>query len=331
MALTNTTQFLADVRRQGMIPNVATLGNQDSDILRYADLELEARILPLMLSVNEEYNTQTYDVVTVGGQQEFRVPPRSIAGKLRDIKYIIGATRLPLPRIEIENLPSWTLNATGVPSAFYLKAGSVNLVPTPGNNAVLRMQYFCNHGSFVNWGGTTNAVAAVISGATYSTTTVPKDTLNLTIPAGFTPVVGQKYDVISSRTPYEHLAIGVVCLTGGLTPTFQVSPVIPNLSGPPSGLSPNIQQGDILVGAESMPIVPLPPDIQQLLVMRTVISVLTSIGDIERVAASEELYANLQRQTLNLYTPRVDGAPKKMGGALSKMTGSGFFPGFKVW
>lgn len=331
MAYTTTTDFCSDVRRLAMAPNAATQGNQNSDLLRYADQEMEARIYPLLLSVNEEYNVQTIDVNTINNISAYRVPPRAIAGKLRDVKYLQNATQIPMPKIEIEQLPSWTLNSHGgAPAGFYLKAGTINVIPIPPGGNALRFQYFANHGKMVDWAGTSNSTAGIINNTpTYSTTTVLNDTVSFTA-SSFTPVLNSYYDVIAQSTPFEHLAISLKCIQVS-PPLYQVQPVALGVPGNnPSPLSPAIALGDIVVPTNTMPIIPLSMDIYQALMTRVAIQLLSSLGDLDRVTFLEQQYENTKTQMLKLYSPRVDGSPKKMQGLLSKMSGVGV-SGFKVW
>lgn len=331
MAYTNTVDFLADVRRLAMIPNTATQGNTDADLLRYADQEMEARITPLVLSVNEEYNVQTLDVNTVQNIQGYRVPPRAIAGKLRDVKYLQGGTQLPMPKIEIEQLTAWTLNSYGgAPAGFFLKAGTVNVVPIPPGGNALRFQYFANHGKFSSWNSTDKVGRGlVVRSVAYSTTLVQNDTVSFV--ADFTPTIDALYDIIVQNPPFEFLALSVQCVTASPTSVFKV--VNPALGVPgytPACLSPTIAPGDIVTPANTMPIIPLSMDIYELLVCRVAIQVLSSLGDTERMAALEQQYEVSKAQMLKLYSPRVDGSPKKMQGLLTRLTNSGI-AGFKVW
>jgi hypothetical protein len=331
MAYTTTQDFCADVRRLAMIPNSATQGNQNADLLRYADQEMEARIYPLILSVNEEYNVQTLDVNTSQNIQGYRMPPRAIAGKLRDIKYLQGGTQLPMPKIEIEQLTAWTLNSYGgAPAGFFLKAGTVNVVPIPPGGNALRFQYFANHGKFSDWAGTSNAAGGIIGIApTYSTTLVLNDTVSFTAPS-FAPTLNALYDVVAQNPPFEHLAISLKCIQVS-PPLYQVlNPALGVPGYTPASLSPVISIGDVICPTNSMPLVPLPMDIYQLLMTRVALQAINSLGDTERMQSLEAQYENGKAQMLKLYSPRVDGSPKKMQGLLSRMTNSGV-AGFKVW
>ena len=132
-----------------MLPNTATLGLQDADLLSAADMEMNARLMPLILSVNEEYGVQTMDIPIVQGKSQYRMPTRGAGAKLRDVRLILGNNTYPLPKIEVEQIQAWLTNARGTPQGFWLAAGSINLIPNP-SGGVLRMRFYQQHGRFVS-------------------------------------------------------------------------------------------------------------------------------------------------------------------------------------
>ena len=308
-----TAQLIADVRRQIMLPATATLGLEDADLLSAADVEMQSRILPLILSVNSEYNVQTIDVGIVNGQAQYRMPLRAAGSKLRDIRYIIGATMMSLPLINIEEVQNWNTLATGPAQGFYMQAASVNIVPVP-SVGVLRMRYYAQHKQFVLWDGVDSSVASVITSPTYSTTVTPNDTLTLQTSGAFVPVAGQKYDIISAAQPYEHLTLSTPCTADPLAgPYTLLAPSVASTRACVS-LSPNITEGDLIVPAGQSPVVQLPDEVYQLLVTRTCIQLLVQVGDLERAAGLETIFKRQSEDFLKMFSPRSDGTPHKMTG-----------------
>lgn len=312
-----TLDLITDVTRLAMTPTATGIGTLNTDILAIANMELSSRILPLVLSINEEYNVQTIDVPIIAGQSQYRMPDRAMGSKLRDVRYIQGGTQLPLPRIEIEQLQAFTLNAQGVPYGFWLEAGSINLVPVPPAGGALRIRYYTAPRKYVEWNGSTTSatIGIVASVQGYYTVNRYNDTVGATptLP-GFTTPLTKQVDIISSRTPYEYLAIDSVVTTTG-TPRFTV-PSAPNLAGNAPNLSPNIRAGDIFASGDTSPIVQLPDEAYPLLVARVAINLAYQLGDFEKGAALEKMYLNQEASYLKMFSPRVDGAPKKMQGLL---------------
>ena len=307
------TDLLADVRRRAMLPSATTLGTTDADLLLHADNEMASRLVPLVMSVNEEFYVQTIDVAT-SSQSAYRIPNRSAGGKLRDVVFLSGNAQIPLARIEPERLHEWTVNATGQPAGFYLEAGAVNLVPKPSGGGILRMRYFVRPGRLTATAGQYGTITAVA----YSGNTV-----NVTCP-GFAVTAGALYDIIAARPPFEYL------LTDGVSSGTGTGSAILTVSSPTTpapGLSPNIQVGDIIAQRDVSPLMQLPVEMHSLLAQRVVCAVMEAMGYGERLEMAEAAYARLEAAALKMISPRVDGAPRKMRGVMGfgRNLGIGWF------
>lgn len=306
-----TSQLLADVRRQLMLPNTATLGLQDADILYAADMEMQSRLLPTILSINEEYGVQTVDIPLVAGQTQYRMPSRGAGSKLRDVRIIVGNVMSPLRRLYIEQLSDFSISAKGTPMGFWLAAGSINLVPAPAVG-VLRLRFYQQHGKYVVWDGSNTSTAARLSSVVgYSQTVAQMDTIEFTVPT-FTPVLNNLYDLIASSTPYEFLAMSASC-TDAVSP-YKLTVPVPAPSLQTQNLSPNVQAGDIICKAGEVPVVQLPDEAYEMLVSRICVAISMQVGDSERAAAFDTFYEKQKKDYLKMFAPRVDGSPKKLLG-----------------
>lgn len=313
MALKTTTALVADVRRQLMLPDTATLGTQAADILAAADLEMTSRILPLMQSVNEEYGVLAIDIALEPGKSQYRMPNQAAGAKLRDVRLLVGAQQRILPKIEIEQLGAWNTVSRGSPVGFYLQAGSINLVPAPSSGA-LRVRYYQPHGTFISWAGASQAAVAgrIITAVSYSTDLAPNDTVTFGM-ATFVPVAASLYDVIAATTPYETLAQNAVCTDGSPSP-FSIRVTTGQAVSAAINMSPNIQIQDIVCPSGSVPVVQLPDEAYRLLLYRTCIAVLVQIGDLERAQVFEGMYQQHEAAWVGMSSSRVDGSPPKLMG-----------------
>lgn len=303
-----TTDLLADVRRRAMLPTTSTLGATDADILAHADNEMASRLVPLVTSVNEEFYVQTMDFQLTGGQAAYRMPNRSAGGKLRDVTYLLGASRINLARIEPEQLTAFIVSPVGMPTAFYLEAGAVNLVPAPAGAGILRMAYYVRPGRFTS----SAAEYGVVTSVTYSGNSV-----TIGFSGSLTTSNGSLYDVIAFRPPFEYLLTdGTASASGAGTVTLTV----PGPSTPSPALSPNIAVGDYICARDKSPILQLPVELHSLLAQRVVCAIFESLAYAERLEMAERVYARMEQAALRLITPRVDGAPRKMRGLLNSMS-----------
>lgn len=319
-----TTDLLSDAKRLAMIPVAQALGTQDADLLAIADMEMATRVLPVVLSVNEEFNVQTVDIPVVAGQQQYRMPTRAVGAKLRDVRYVQGGVVFPLPRLEIEQLGAWTLNASGIPQGFWLEAGSINLQPAPPPGGALRVRYYARQAKLVAFPSPSTAnIALVASVGPYTTVNRLNDTVEVTPDtAAFNPAAPAKVDIISSNTPYEYLAIDATLssVSGGAR-RLTVSTAL-GVPGRAPNLSPNVAAGDVLVNngsaAPISPVVQLPDEAYPLLVTRLACALMAQLGDLERLQSLEASYERAKVDYLRLTAPRVDGAPKKVQGFLTR-------------
>ena len=303
-----TSDLLADVRRRAMLPTTSTLGLADADILEHANNEMATRLVPLVTSVNEEFYVQTIDVTLVAGQGAYRIPNRSAGGKLRDVTYLLGSSVLNLARIEPEQLTQFASSATGTPSAFYMEAGTVNLVPVPAGGGTLRMKFFVRPGRFTATATDYGVITAVTINSVSASSGVFTGTFSGSLTASGT------FDVIAFRPPFEYLALNAAGFTFS-------APNIALVATPAtsSTLSLNIASGDYITKPDLSPVIQLPVELHSLLVQRTVCAIMETFNYGERLAAAEAAYVRMEEAALKLITPRVDGAPRKMRGVLNLM------------
>lgn len=305
-----TTELLADVRRSGMLPDSAPSGVSDTDILAHANKELQARLLPLVMSVREEFYVQPYSTPLVGNQQGYRVPSRGIGNKLRDVLLQLNDGSLQnLARIAPETYPEMMTTAPAVyPWAFYMESDSVMLVPTPSTTgaAALVLKYLLRP----SW------LVPVSATATPTVTTVQANTPS----SGLTRInhsatgtdlgTSTRLDVVMARPGFRTLMVGVVPVSSG------VGYVVVNATDLPSDFSTANNAGDYLSAAETTPVVQLPPELHNLLYQRTLCRVLQSIGDLEALQAAEANAAQMEKDAVGIIANRVEGEPKKVVGRL---------------
>ena len=316
-----TTDLLADVRRRAMLPNVSTQGTTDADLLEYANNEMSANLVPLVMSVNEEFFVQTVDVATISGQYAYRLPNRNVGGKLRDVNYIMGAALLNLARIEPEQLTQFVVGSVGFPAGFYLESGSINLIPKPSVGGLLRFKHFVRPGRLI----TSTAQYGTITAVNYT----GPDTVVLSVSGSspFVPSSGPTVDVIAANPPFEYLLTNATVTSTVSGGTVDRTVTVTSPTSPPPNFSPNIQVGDYITQLDVSPVIQLPVELHSLLAQRIVCAVMESFGYQERWAQAKRIADEMEERALRLIAPRVDGAPKKMRGILN--THTRFGPGLR--
>jgi len=106
----------------------------ETDILAFANEEMQATMVPNIMSFNEEYYVVTKDITLVNNVTRYQIPDRAVGMKLRDIFYKDSTNNLfEMTRIAPDDR-SYFDNSTGDRAyAFYLENDFVVLMPREEN------------------------------------------------------------------------------------------------------------------------------------------------------------------------------------------------------
>jgi hypothetical protein len=286
-----TTDFLASVRARGAIPTTTNSNNVNntSNLLALATEELHIKLLPLIMSVREEFYVARKSHTITADQDTYAIPSRASGVVLRDVQIIVGNDIRSLEPVDSERIST---TSSGDPEGYYLEHQNVVLYPTPNSTTgTLRLRYFMRPSRLA-----LTSACAQISAINTSTNTV---TVN-TVPSSWasTTVV----DFIKATPPYQHLAIDQsISSVAGSTITF---------ASLPSDLAVN----DWIALAEYTPIPQIPFEFHPVLAQMTVVKALESVGDREGAAAAKRDLDEIKQNAIQLVTPRVQGSNKKVIG-----------------
>lgn len=287
-AFTTTVLLLPALKRRGLLPStVETLAN--SDYLELADGELQAMIVPLIMSVREEYFVTTLDTTLISGTASYNIPPRAIGGKLRDVLISDASSGFrQLDRIEPERVGNYG-STSGGPIGYKLEGNYVVMVPSPGSNAgTLRQTYFIRPGRLVESTG-----AGEITGIAGSVITCSN------VPTTFTTSL--RFDLQKGTPGFQNLAIdrAISAVTTGAGGTVTLS------AAPPSELV----IGDFVCLANESVIPQIPVEFHPLLAERVVFKALEALGDPKAVVA-KQVADEMSTRALTLATPRSEGSAR---------------------
>jgi len=311
-----TTDFCQDVRDAAGLPNSAVPGVDNLTILRLADAQLRAHVVPQLARVSEEYYIRRFDILGTVGLGTYRLPARAAGASTRTVQFLLGAippgaitTSLlyPLERIAPERLPVFqpTDQYRGLPWAFYMEAATINLVPIPASLITLRVRVQHRPGKLVL--DTDTAQGGVITSV--GTTTVGGLPCYSIATASFNRTGQQAADVISGTSPFEVLASGTI--NQGGTSQFLQS----DFTTPP-------QVGDWLTLPDVSPVVQVPVELEPVVAGLTAAAILRSKN---RKAHAKDLFDEAMgsmKETLSVMAPRTKGNPKvQTGGIWNKLRG----------
>jgi hypothetical protein len=293
---TATNYLIPAIKRRLMVPTTqATF--QAADFLAVLNAELQSEVVPLLMSVREEYFVAETDVDVTAGTAAYDIPERAIGGDLRDVLMVAsdGTTR-NLVRLEPEAAVGWPAG-DGTPAGFVLKDEQVVLYPAPsGTTEQLRLSYHRRPGVLVD-------VADV---ATVSSSTATAVTAVASAPASFT--TSAPLDFIRGAPQFRTLSAEVTpSAVSGTSITITT----------PSGLA----AGDYLALAGESPVAQVPLELLPVLVLRACIVIATALGDREMAGmVSGELQAK-QQSALTLIANRVKGEQRKMPNGMRRWRG----------
>ena len=288
--------LLSSVKQRAMTPSNQNL-LQDSDIVRIASEELQSVVLPLIISVKEEYYTTNQDQTFVNGQTAYTLPQRAVGSKLRDIVLIdFNNNQVLLNYINPEDLKSsWAYSPYQFgfypqDNQFILVLG--NLISAVGNYQFVRMRYFRRPNTLC----TTDSTSGNAGQITAINTGTKEVTLSF-VPTTWTTLT--LFDVINSLPPFQSRGDDqTITAINGFILTF-------------SSLPTGIAVGDWVSEANFSPIPQIPVECQRLLECLTAARVLQYCGEPAYQIAQQQA-TQLQRDMLQLLCPRVDGSPQKI-------------------
>lgn len=308
MALT-TTELLADIRRSAMLPSSASDGTTDTDLLAQADKEMQTRIVPMVLRLQQEFYVRTVTTPLVANQGMYPIPRRSMGSRVRTLFYTAANIRQKLARLRPEEKDLALTNGSGYPYGFYLDAANIVLIPPASDtSAVLEIDYYVRANRLV-LPTSARQITAVTPGTNYlGAASASRTRIQWSSSIAF----GSSIDFVKNAQPFEHLMIGASFNSaGGSVASIDVAT---------SAIIATPEVGDWVTNADEAPVVQAPIECHGLLAQCVASRVLRAEG---YTAEADTCDADVQRMTADVVavlTPRVDGNPSKLaGGVLSQM------------
>jgi hypothetical protein len=277
-------ELISQIQRRGMFASSSnTLAT--ADYLSFINDEIQTCIVPLVMSVREEFFVTSADQTITSGTASYAIPTRAIGSKLRNVLVLNGSDYVPLPRLEPEAVNRVTSSSVGQPEGYYIQGNNVVLYPSPGTSSTLRLSYFIRP----------NRCVALASTGTVSSTT--SSTIVISGAVSGWSNSATSYDVVKGTPHFESRTIDSSATGGaGTTLTF-------------SSVSTSIVAGDYVCLAGESPVPQIPVELHPLLAERVVVRALEAIGDpkVEVAIASAD---RMQKAAVTLLMPRSVGSSR---------------------
>lgn len=276
-------QLLDDVQITITMPNNQVLLT-DERILSLANDEVMAHVVPLMLSLNEEYFVELDDSdKTVQDKKEYDIPYRAVGRILRDLKIQTGQPDNVFNSVQIQLEDANFFQATTGTFSYYFKGDKFVLVPTPQSQDYTLLKYYLLRPNKIVKTGSAGLVTG-ITGNIVNLNVVPTTFVN-----------------------------GVLCdFIKGVqgNSTIRMDQAITNVSGNQvtfAEVPDTLVIGDWVALAEESPVLQLPDEAFPYLVFLTAKRCLYAIGDYEGMKAIDEQIPEKRRLLEMILAPRNEG------------------------
>lgn len=290
MAIYNTTtdRFLRGVKRRISHPNNPSIMTDDG-ILEIADDMIISKVVPMIMSANQEYFVVRTTQSTVANQAEYDFPKRALAQSFRDLKlkFDDGSTRdLPLVALEDEHMTTLTSS----PAMFYFLGDKYALSPAPTVSTMELEEYWYIAPSKLVTLSSASKVLSISGGD------VTVDAIPSTITSGV--------DIDFIKGNYGNSLKGMDIEVQGASGSI----ISFNSSDVPSDL----EVGDYISVAGTSPVVRLPDVCIQYAETLTSVQVLQSIDDFEMADIVGRDLEGERKDCLRVIDPRIFGESTKI-------------------
>lgn len=282
-----TSQFLDSVKRGVTIPsNQVRFTN--SDILAFADEEMEAYVMPMITSTRQEFFVRKDLVPLVANQAEYKIPSRSVGRTLRHLRLITtdGSVVKDLSFVMPEDDRIGGSNTGGDPWAYTVRGDKIVILPTPTlANYDIEMYYELAPSKLVESDRT-----ATVASFDLGTGVV---TINATN-SNFT--TGVSMDIVDGESGNNCKAISIDnSNVSGTAITFTAADL-------PSDLA----AGDYVTLENESSVLQIPNEVTQVLVQAVICRILEALGDYEGLNAAMTRLKKIVDAATQIITPRVE-------------------------
>lgn len=281
-------RLLEGVKRRVTLPSNEVLIN-DEDILALADDVIKIELVPLLMSLRQDYFVVRSNTLTVSGTSDYDIPYRAIGRTLRDLKLRdSGGLVRDLALLALEDEHLFPVGVS--PHSFYFRGDKIVLVPTPQSSGlILDIWWDMPPSELVKLDQ-----VGVVTGVADPSVTVT------TAPSTLMP--GVACDFVQAKSGNSVLAFDkTITNVAGTTVTFTVGDV-------PTSLA----VGDYVCMAQKAPVIMLPDECYPYIETLTAKRVLMSIGDFEGQTALEKGEGQELKMIKIMLEPRIMGESVKI-------------------
>lgn len=260
---------------------------EDDEILDIAHDVMLSQVVPLILSLKEEFYVRAESQAITQDVASYEIPYRAFGLALREVKRVDGSNIIDLWRISPTDV---TTTTTGTPTSFYLEAQDVVLHPTPASTqGSVKLSYYLTPSRPV----LLTEVAAI--------TAIDTITGIVTASAPSAWTTANNFDLVSQRNGHKTLAFDLTA--SNVTTSI--------LTFTAADLPSTLAIGDYIVLAGEAPYLQVPDAAFGLAVQLIANELLEDLGDQAAIAIGQQKAEMLKANLSSALSVRVTGAPKR--------------------
>ncbi len=284
-------------------PNV-DLQYSDTEIIEILDRVLRSKIVPLLMSVREEYFiTYTDYTIEQGDTTGIPIPTDSIGMKLRQVA-VVGNNQpqsvVSMPRLTLEQV-NGTFPSQPVPQGFYIQNNSIIIWPVPTAQMIIRL-YWLKRPLKLTASENCRQIVSIDTGA--ETITLSSD-----VPDDWS---AGSFSSIRSTPGFDSQTIVATAVNGSLMTFADVD-------------SYDFEVGDWIAQLGYSNIAQIPIELFELQTQGGACEYQKGLGDTEAYQKLKVDYEAIKSDCLTVITQRVEGVNKKIttnGNGIADWTGS---------
>lgn len=290
-----TSDLIDSVRDRAFVPKEDAVYNDDR-IIKILNEQIDARLLPKLMSTKEELLVVSESVETDSESKEYDIPYRAVGNKLRDAALRDGGNNYyELSRISLEELSDYRWNNSyGAKGLFYLESNQLKLVSSvAGDYDYLEMWFYLRPNVLVkdDLVPTIKSIDTVNGVVTLST-----------FPSAFSDA--SLFDFVGAKSPNKIL--------GYDTPPTSISRSSKTVVFAPEDLPKKLSVGDYLAVSEESCVPNVPTEYHPLLAQMAAVFILEAMGDTEGLTNANKTLDTMEKGVISITSDRVEGAPQKV-------------------
>jgi hypothetical protein len=324
-------EIVKSVRFSAFIGDAAAFTEYtDARVLIECNHKLQTAFEDIVVKARAGYWLHEFIYTTVGGDSDYRIPPRSVVGGLEKVEV---ATSSAGPFSKLTEVPvalaqdyrgSLSGNAVPFPFVYCINGDVVDLIPTPQAGTLLKLTYYIRPSQLQTSQSSTQGgdgvdrgrITVVNTGArTVTVNALPFDQ-SLTVPAAITSAT-QTLDVIHPDGWHELSYVGATQTIAGNVITFTDTQDMTD-----------ILVGDYVRVADQTDWPCLPDDFHRCLADAAAVKILLEQNMQEKAQGIGENNGNDLTRFKSLLLPRVKADPKTIG--ILRRSRGGAWPAWRV-